>query len=103
MRFHLTFKLDADGEAILLFDPEGRLVDEVTFGKQKTDEAMGRPSDNGVPKRLAMATPGLPNDSHAKSAHQVTNRSRPAAHHHIPRRSRREIPAGTINRPPHME
>jgi hypothetical protein len=61
--FHLPFKLDADGEAILLFDPEGRLVDEVTFGKQKTNEAMGRPSDNGAPKRLARATPGSPNVS----------------------------------------
>ena len=61
--FHLPFKLDADGEAILLFDPEGRLADEVTFGKQKVDEAMGRPSDNGAPKRLGKATPGLPNDS----------------------------------------
>ena len=60
--FHLPFKLDADGEAILLFDPEGRLADEVTFGKQKADEAMGRPSDNGAPKRLGKATPGLPND-----------------------------------------
>jgi len=61
--FHLPFKLDADGEAILLFDPEGRLVDEVTFGKQKVDESMGRPHDNGAPKRLTKATPGSPNDS----------------------------------------
>ena len=59
---HLPFKLDAGGEAILLFDPDGRLADEVIFGEQKPDEAMGRPGDNGEPKRLAKATPGAPND-----------------------------------------
>ena len=59
---HLPFKLDANGEAILLFDPDGRLADEVIFGQQKPDEAMGRPGDNGAPKRLAKATPGAPND-----------------------------------------
>ena len=46
----------------MLFDPDGRLADEVIFGEQKPDEAMGRPGDNGKPKRLAKATPGAPND-----------------------------------------
>ena len=46
----------------MLFDPDGRLADEVIFGEQKPDETMGRPGDNGKPKRLAKATPGASND-----------------------------------------
>ena len=60
--FHLPFKLDANGEAILLFDPEGRLVDEVNFREQKPDVAMGRPGNSGDPVRLSKATPSATND-----------------------------------------
>ena len=61
--FHVPFKLTAKGESILLFDPEGRLADEVTFGEQKSDEAMGRSNDKGVPTSLAKPTPGAKNES----------------------------------------
>jgi len=61
--FHMPFKLTANGESILLFDPEGRLADEVTFGEQKPDVAMGRSADKGVPTALAKATPGAKNES----------------------------------------
>jgi len=61
--FHVPFKLTANGESILLFDPEGRLADEVTFGEQKPDVAMGRSADKGVPTALAKATPGAKNES----------------------------------------
>ena len=60
--FHVPFKLTAKGESILLFDPEGRLADEVTFGKQKQDVAIGRAIDQGVPTVLAKATPGAKNE-----------------------------------------
>ena len=60
--FHLPFKLTANGESILLFDPEGRFADEVNFGEQKADVPMGRPGDRGEPAALAMATPGAKND-----------------------------------------
>ena len=60
--FHVPFKLTAKGESILLFDPEGRLADEVTFGKQKPDVAIGRAIDQGVPTVLAKATPGAKNE-----------------------------------------
>lgn len=60
--FHLPFKLTANGESILLFDPEGRLADEVNFGEQKADVPMGRPGDRGEPAALAKATPGAKND-----------------------------------------
>jgi len=61
--FHVAFKLTAKGESILLFDPEGRLADEVTFGKQKPDETMGRSNDKGIPTSLAKSTPGSKNES----------------------------------------
>jgi hypothetical protein len=60
--FHLPFKLTANGESILLFDPEGRFADEVNFGEQKADVPMGRPGDRGDPAALAKATPGTKND-----------------------------------------
>ena len=60
--FHVPFKLTAKGESILLFDPDGRLADEVTFGKQKPDVAIGRAIDQGVPTVLAKATPGAKNE-----------------------------------------
>ncbi len=59
----MPFKLTAKGESILLFDPEGRLADEVTFGEQKSDEAMGRSNDKGVPTSLGKPTPGAKNES----------------------------------------
>ncbi|MDP7048474.1 MAG: lamin tail domain-containing protein [Verrucomicrobiota bacterium] len=61
--FHVPFKLTANGESILLFDPEGRLADEVIFGQQKPDVAMGRSDDKGVPTAMAKATPGAKNES----------------------------------------
>ena len=58
----MPFKLTANGESILLFDPEGRLADEVIFGQQKPDVAMGRSDDKGVPTAMAKATPGAKNE-----------------------------------------
>ena len=61
--FHVPFKLTAKGESILLFDPDGRLADEVTFGEQTPDVAIGRSVDQGEPTALAKATPGAKNES----------------------------------------
>ena len=63
----MPFKLTANGESILLFDPDGRLADEVTFGEQKPDVAIGRSVDQGVPTALAKATPGAKNESERMS------------------------------------
>ncbi len=59
---HVKFKLDAEGEAIGLFDPEGRRVDAVSFGVQARDRSEGRRGDGGdTIAVLEMATPGASN------------------------------------------
>ncbi len=60
---HVSFRLDQQGERILLFDSAGRPIDEVLFESQETDLSEGRWPD-GVPLpfyRMSPATPGAPN------------------------------------------
>ena len=40
--FHTQFKLSADGESVILSDPDGNEVDRIDFGEQETDVAFGR-------------------------------------------------------------
>jgi len=64
---HVNFKLDIDGDSILLADPDGRIVDEVTFGRQarrRQQQPRARhprplPGDPaaGVPSRLGTTLP----------------------------------------------
>lgn len=44
---HSNFKLSANGETILLSNPDGQLVDQVTYGGQTEDISTGR-SPNGI-------------------------------------------------------
>ncbi len=44
---HANFKLSANGETIIFSNPQGTLVDQVTYGGQTTDISMGR-SPNGT-------------------------------------------------------
>jgi hypothetical protein len=60
---HLPFKLDADGDALGLFDPEGQPLDRITFGGQLTDVAAGRAPDGGALGFLPEPTPGEANPS----------------------------------------
>ncbi len=46
---HANFKLDRNGEAIVLLAPNGDVVDAVTFGLQTTDVSQGR-WPNGAPE-----------------------------------------------------
>jgi hypothetical protein len=56
---HVDFKLDVDGDSIFLADPDGRVVDEVTFGRQNRDVSQGRWPDGylGVSHFMTIATP----------------------------------------------
>jgi hypothetical protein len=58
---HLPFKLDADGDALGLFDPAGQPLDRVTFGGQLTDASSGRAPDGGELGLLPEPTPGEAN------------------------------------------
>lgn len=44
---HLGFKLDADGECALLYDPDGRAVDLVCFGSIPEGDSAARQPDGG--------------------------------------------------------
>ena len=62
---HVSFKLDAAGEAIGLFTPDGTAIDAITFGPQATDVSQGRyPDGASTIKSLTTATPGAPNAFH---------------------------------------
>jgi len=61
---HANFKMSKDGETVLLFDTDERgnaLLDSVTFGRQKSDVALGRFPDGKGACRSLPATPGKPN------------------------------------------
>ena len=50
--WHTSFRLNRGGEYVGLFDPDGQLVDEVTFWEQEADVSLGRlgtVSDRWVP------------------------------------------------------
>ncbi len=43
---HTNFKLDKEGEFLGLFDPSGKVVDSISFGRQRNDISFGRlPND----------------------------------------------------------
>ncbi len=55
---HVPFKLDRGGDHILLFAPNGSLVDSITFGIQTNNISQGRWPDGGLEVRfLSKATP----------------------------------------------
>jgi hypothetical protein len=57
----LGFGLDGDGEAVYLYDREGKLVDSVEFGHQLTDTSIGRIGWDGR-WQLTVPTPGWANE-----------------------------------------
>lgn len=60
--FHTSFQLDADGESILLSQPDGTRADRIDFGPMPVDVSRGRveldPEDLAF---FASPTPGAPN------------------------------------------
>jgi hypothetical protein len=63
---HLSFKLSEKGEKILLFDPNGKMVDTFTVGVLQSNHSMGRKPDGAVGRCLfGMATPGKSNNASA--------------------------------------
>jgi hypothetical protein len=61
---HTNFKLDAQGEEIALFHPDGRAIDWVTFDEQAPDISFGRYPDGGPDwYYIQNPTPGAANDS----------------------------------------
>ncbi len=60
---HVNFRLDADGEALGLFDAAGEPLDTVTFGPQDPDASEGRLPDGGpsLARFPNGGTPGVSN------------------------------------------
>ena len=59
--WHTSFRLNRAGEYVGLFDPDGQLVDAVTFGPQLTDVSLGRLPDSNRWVGFATPTPGAAN------------------------------------------
>lgn len=60
---HTDFKLDRDGETLSLRDPDGKLLDAVTFPPQTTDRSYGRhPDGTGEWAYMVFPTANGPND-----------------------------------------
>ena len=57
---HTNFKLSADGEEVGLFDADGNMVDDMTFGPQYGDISFGRDS-TGMAVFFITPTPGAAN------------------------------------------
>jgi len=55
---HTNFKLDREGETVLLVHPSGTILDRVTFGPQLTDRSLGRFPDGSTTFVIAEPTPG---------------------------------------------
>jgi hypothetical protein len=61
-QLHVPFRLSNAGETILLSAPDFRLVDEVSFGPARADEASGRyPDGNDTHDLMTLPTPGSAN------------------------------------------
>jgi uncharacterized protein (TIGR03437 family) len=72
-KFHTNFNLSKDGEALYLFQSDGKtLIDSYSFGLQQPDVSIGRVTDgDGAWSLFNPATPGAPNT--AAYANFVTN------------------------------
>lgn len=59
---HLDFALNADGEYIGIYTPEGKVADETTFGLQTPDVSTGRlPNGSGDWSSIETPSPGAAN------------------------------------------
>lgn len=65
---HVPFALDADEDRLSLFDPDGRMIDQVIFGPQASDISQGRwdPSVTGL-GYFTLPTGGLENSREGQS------------------------------------
>ncbi len=61
---HASFKLDAGGESIFLSDPEGNLIDSLSFGRQIDNMSYGRDA-LGQYSYFSHPTPGNANDNNS--------------------------------------
>ena len=59
---HASFKLSASGEAVVLSDTTGRVIDEVLFGAIETDVTVGRSPNGTGDYHLMNPTPGARNE-----------------------------------------
>ena len=66
---HTNFRLDSEGEQLLLFDNTGILVDSITFNEQLNDISYGRTTDGGNQwSFFTTPSPNLANDTYPQNA-----------------------------------
>lgn len=77
---HVSFKLDKTGEAIVLYAPDGTLIDWAAFGPQTTGFSEGRfPDGSGAAGVMSAPTPGGSNAPRADSPEILSITTRDAS------------------------
>ncbi len=82
--WHTNFKLDKEGETLLLSNPNGSLADQVEFPALDADQSFGRLPDGSASFAIfAAPTPGDPNlpDGHQPHFSTTLQFSKPPGHH----------------------
>ena len=65
--WHTSFRLSRGGEYVGLFDPDGQVVDEVTFGEQEADVSLGRLAGSDQWVAFPTPTPGAANTTRPRA------------------------------------
>ena len=63
--FRVGFSLNGAGEQVLLYNPDGAIVDSIAFGPQITDLSIGRTGPAETSWGLNFPTPGVANQRHS--------------------------------------
>ncbi len=66
--WHTSFRLSRGGEYVGLFDPDGQVVDEVTFGEQVANVSLGRLAGSDQWVAFSTPTPGAANTTQPRAA-----------------------------------
>lgn len=70
---HTNFGLSADGEAVVLTDNLGNIVDYIGFEQMPSDTSLGRdPEDQNKWKQFEKVTPGFPNTDQGHTAYMAS-------------------------------
>lgn len=72
---HVPFKLKDKGETLVLFDSNGRDIQQISFPAIETDYAYALDIDTNIWSLTDRCTPGLPNTDDGYAAYQQTQRA----------------------------
>jgi hypothetical protein len=89
-----NFRLSADGEILLLFDPDGKCVDKLQLGKSRADVSYGR--TDGIALYYSAPTPGEANSNGFPGFAPKPLISLPSGAYRGPQQITVEVPEGCL-------